>query len=58
MTDADVLICATCGHALDGDPDEEPTGDTGQPICGECYREREFFWMDAADGEWDGQIGG
>ena len=31
-------------------------GDAGQPICGECYREREFFVMDAADGRLDGEI--
>jgi hypothetical protein len=50
------LRCATCGRALDGDPDEDPTGDAGQPICGECERERDFidFEMDRADGEIDG----
>ena len=49
-----VLRCATCGGALDGDPDEEPTGDAGRPICGNCYRERDFFVMDMIDGELDG----
>ncbi len=54
----DVLYCASCGRALDGDPDEDPTGDAdGRPICGECYRERDFFVMDAADGKLDGRIG-
>ena len=48
--------CATCGRALDGDPDEDPTGDAGQPICGECARERDFFVMDVSDGALDGQI--
>lgn len=48
--------CATCGRALNGDPDEDPAGDVGLPICGECYRERDFFLMDAADGELDGEI--
>ena len=52
----DVAVrCATCGRELDGDPDEEPTGDAGRPICGECRREREFFDIDAADGQLDGQ---
>ena len=51
----DVLLrCATCGSALDGDPDEEPTGDAGRPICGNCYRERDFAVMDMIDGELDG----
>ena len=52
------VTCATCGRALDGeDPDEDPTGDDGQPICGGCERERNFFVDDLADGELDGQIG-
>ena len=34
--------CATCGALLDGDPDEDPTGDAGRPICGECERSRNF----------------
>lgn len=49
--------CATCGRALEGDdPDEDPTGDDGRPICGECDRERNFFVDDLADGELDGRI--
>ncbi len=52
------LRCASCGRVLDGDPDEDPFGDAGRPICGECARERDFFVMDAADGELDGDIGG
>jgi hypothetical protein len=51
-----VLRCATCGRALVGDPDEDPTGDAGRPICGECERERNFFAMDYADGDLDGRI--
>ncbi len=54
MTDV-ILRCATCDRVLDGDPDEEPTGDAGRPICGECRRERDFFDIDAADGVLDGQ---
>lgn len=50
------MRCATCGRALVGDADEDPTGDAGQPICGECARERDFFVLDIADGELDGEI--
>jgi hypothetical protein len=48
------LRCATCGRELDGDPDENPTGDAGRPICGECARENDFLTMDMLDGELDG----
>jgi hypothetical protein len=34
--------CATCGRALDGDPDDDPLGENGQPLCGECNRARNF----------------
>jgi hypothetical protein len=58
MDDASILgealQCATCGRALDGDPDEDPTGDAGRPICGECERERNFVAMDMLDGAEDG----
>jgi hypothetical protein len=38
------LLCSRCGRPLDGiDPDEEPAGWDGQPLCGECVREREFI---------------
>ena len=43
-------------HALSGDPDEDPTGDAGMPICGNCARERDFFVMDIADGVEDGHL--
>jgi len=49
----DVLHCATCGRALNGDQDEDATGDAGGPICGECARERDFFDMEIADGRED-----
>jgi hypothetical protein len=52
------LRCVTCGRALNGDPDEDSTGDGGQPICGQCRRDREIFEVDAADGELDGEIDG
>jgi hypothetical protein len=55
-SDAAGLTCATCASALDGDPDEDPTGDAGMPICGECARERDFFVLDVSDGELDGAI--
>ena len=56
---AEDLVCSSCGRALAGDdPDEDATGnDDNGPICGECYRERDFFVMDVADGELDGRIG-
>ncbi len=50
------LCCATCGEPLDGDPDEDPTGDAGRPICGECARSRDFLALDVADGSLDDQI--
>ena len=47
--------CATCGSPLDGDPDDEPDGDAGMAICGECNRNRNFaaieevvLWDDSA----------
>ncbi len=50
------LLCATCATPLSGDPDEDPTGDAGMPICGNCARERDFFVMDIADGVEDGHL--
>jgi hypothetical protein len=49
--------CATCGRALGGDPDDQPTGDAGAPICGECDRQRNFDVLDLADGRFDDRIG-
>lgn len=48
------LFCVACGTPLTGDPDEDPTGDAGMPICGNCARERDFFVMDMIDGVEDG----
>jgi hypothetical protein len=40
---APLLRCATCGAELAGlDPEDEPDGDAGLPICGECNRARNF----------------
>ena len=50
------LTCASCGHALDGDPDEDPTGNGGEPQCGECVRNTNFTTMDYADGRLDDRI--
>ena len=36
------MRCASCGALLGGDPEDDPTGDDGRPICGECARERDF----------------
>lgn len=40
-----LLHCATCGTPLGFDPEDEPDGDAGQPICGECNRSRNFDVM-------------
>lgn len=57
-----VLACIRCGRELAGDPDDEPSGDAGQPLCGECRRTRDFEadlqWADARDGSLDGTIEG
>lgn len=37
-----MTFCATCGRPLDGDLEDEPFGDAGRPICGECNRARNF----------------
>ena len=42
--------------AEDGDPDEDPTGDAGSPICGECERANHFEVLDAVDGELDDHL--
>lgn len=52
--DDPLLLCATCGLPLDGDPDEDPTGDAGRPICGECERANHFDVLDMLDGVRDG----
>jgi hypothetical protein len=44
-----VAACATCGRPLDGDPEDEPAGDAGMPICGECNRERNFAAIEEAE---------
>jgi hypothetical protein len=54
--DEPILFCATCRRPLTGDPDEDPTGDDGMPICGECARERDFFDLHMLDGRLDGQV--
>ena len=51
------VVCATCGAPLDGDPDEDPTGDAGRPICGECERNRDFLALDIQDGDLDDDDG-
>ena len=50
------LVCVSCGHVLDGDPDEDPNGNAGEPQCGECARSANFVVMDYADGELDDEI--
>ncbi len=34
------IRCATCGNRLGDDPEDDPEGDAGLPICGECDRAR------------------
>ena len=46
----EILFCASCGSPLTGDPDEDPTGDNGMPICGNCAREVDFMDIDMLDG--------
>ena len=36
------LACASCGRPLGDDPEDDPEGDAGLPICGECDRARNF----------------
>jgi len=52
-----IYICASCGSQLTGDPDEDPTGDNGMPICGNCAREATYFDLDLLDGVLDGHLG-
>jgi hypothetical protein len=53
----EILRCANCGSPLNGDPDEDPTGDAGMPICGNCARERDWFdievFEDGSQGDLD-----
>jgi hypothetical protein len=35
------LRCSICGDQLTGDGDDDPGHPTG-PMCGECFRAREF----------------
>ncbi len=41
--DDPILFCMACSTPLHGDPDEDPTGEAGMPICGNCARERAWF---------------
>jgi hypothetical protein len=49
--------CGVCGQALLGDPDDQPFPPLG-PMCGECYRAREFdqtLWeQESISDDWDG----
>lgn len=50
--------CHRCGAPLDGDPDDDPVGGPGgDPICGECERNRnfaaDFETLEALEGEPD-----
>jgi hypothetical protein len=58
----DPVRCNTYGRTLAGDPDDDPTGDAGRPICGDCWRDRErereddFVLLDLFDGNLDGHL--
>jgi hypothetical protein len=61
LDEVPMIACEECGRELAGDPDDDPTGAAaGRPMCGECYRSREFeadvAMLDAQDGELDAQI--
>jgi hypothetical protein len=47
--DVVALACATCDRPLGTDPEDEPAGDTGLPICGECNRERNFVAIEEVE---------
>ena len=44
-----VELCASCGRPLIDDPEDDPTGDAGLPICGECNRSRNFAAIEELD---------
>jgi NMD protein affecting ribosome stability and mRNA decay len=56
VSEDEPMFCASCGRELDGDPDESLTGNAGDPMCGACARESDFFVLDIAHGELDGDI--
>jgi hypothetical protein len=34
--------CVACGRPLTDDPDDDPIGEAGLPLCGACNRARNF----------------
>lgn len=51
------LVCAGCGRPLIGDLEDDPTGGSGEPLCGECVRELNFAAVEEIDllsGDGDG----
>ncbi len=43
ILDADPpLECASCGRPLIDDAEDDPVGESGLPLCGECNRARNF----------------
>jgi hypothetical protein len=40
--EARLLVCVGCGRPLGGDPEDDPVGESGMPLCGECNRARNF----------------
>ena len=43
------LACASCGRPLGNDLEDEPDGDAGLPICGDCNRECNFAAIEEVD---------
>ena len=59
--DAASFACVRCGRFLTGqDTDEDPGGDQGHPLCGECARERDFidFEIEVQEADRDDEIDG
>jgi hypothetical protein len=36
------LLCVACGRPLLDDPEDDPFGSSGMPMCGDCNRARNF----------------
>ena len=52
-----LVTCAGCGRPLLGGPEDDPTGDSGQPLCRECAEQLNFAAVEEIDplsGDGDG----
>jgi len=41
--------CAHCGRLLLDDLEDDPVGESGPPLCGECNRNRNFAAVEELD---------